>query len=453
MAPKLAVPNAPPSAAALIAPPDRGARVPSRATLSVLVSDPQEQRMKVSFYGRPTGLPVPDGEDFTIVALPDTQYYSESFPEIFVDQTRWIVENRAAMNIVYVAHLGDIVEVWNEANRYQFKNADAALSLLEGETPVPYGLAAGNHDGAPSETRLFNEFFGVDRFESRPWYGGHYQENNDNHYDLFTAGGMDFIAIYFEFTTQSHGDVLRWADKILNRYHDRRAIVVSHYLINYGDPARWSETGRAIYDALKDNPNLFLMLCGHIHREGYRFETFNGNGVHVVLSDYQFRSNGGDGWLRLYRFSPVQNTISVFTYSPWRDEYERDADSEFVLSYDMSKPTFERVARVRRVESDTEVTVEWPDRSPCGRYEWYATATDGTTPTTGPVWRFTVDGAGGPSPCDTNCDGVVDAQDISPFIDLLEGRGTQCSLCAGDTNGDGLIDAFDIGPFLECLFP
>ena len=175
--------------------------------------------------------------------------------------------------------------------------------------------------------------------------------------------------------------------------------------------------------------------------------------MHVVLSDYQFRSNGGDGWLRLYRFSPAQNTISVFTYSPWRDEYERDADSEFVLSYDMSKPAFERVARVRRVESDTEVTVEWPDRSPCGRYEWYATATDGTTPTTGPVWRFTVDGAGGPSPCDTNCDGVVDAQDISPFIDLLEGRGTQCSLCAGDTNGDGLIDAFDIGPFLECLFP
>ena len=91
LAPKLAVPNRPPNAAALIAPPDRGARVPGNAALSVQVSDPEEERMNVSFYGRATGLPLQNREDFTIVALPDTQFYSESFPEIFIDQTRWIV--------------------------------------------------------------------------------------------------------------------------------------------------------------------------------------------------------------------------------------------------------------------------------------------------------------------------------------------------------------------------
>ena len=55
--------------------------------------------------------------------------------------------------------------------------------------------------------------------------------------------------------------------------------------------------------------------------------------------------------------------------------------------------------------------------------------------------------------CDVNCDGVIDAFDIEPFIDLLFGTGTRCSPCAGDANGCGDVNAFDIEPFLACLFP
>ncbi len=56
-------------------------------------------------------------------------------------------------------------------------------------------------------------------------------------------------------------------------------------------------------------------------------------------------------------------------------------------------------------------------------------------------------------PCDTNCDGVVDAFDIEPFIALLVGGGQPCEPCSGDVNGDGTIDAFDIEPFIACLLP
>ena len=56
-------------------------------------------------------------------------------------------------------------------------------------------------------------------------------------------------------------------------------------------------------------------------------------------------------------------------------------------------------------------------------------------------------------PCDMNCDGVIDAFDIEPFLDLLFGGGEPCAPCTGDVNGDGNINAFDIEPFLECLFP
>ena len=56
-------------------------------------------------------------------------------------------------------------------------------------------------------------------------------------------------------------------------------------------------------------------------------------------------------------------------------------------------------------------------------------------------------------PCDANCDGLVDAFDIEPFLDLLFGGAVPCEACAGDANGDGEMNAFDIEPFLDCLFP
>ncbi len=45
---------------------------------------------------------------FTIVALPDTQNYSQSYPQIFTSQTQWILSNQASQNIAFVAHEGDI---------------------------------------------------------------------------------------------------------------------------------------------------------------------------------------------------------------------------------------------------------------------------------------------------------------------------------------------------------
>jgi hypothetical protein len=53
-------------------------------------------------------------------------------------------------------------------------------------------------------------------------------------------------------------------------------------------------------------------------------------------------------------------------------------------------------------------------------------------------------------PCDANCDGVVDALDIEPFINILT-NGGGCSPCAADADGNGVVDAFDIEPFINCL--
>ena len=58
---------------------------------------------------------------FTIAVLPDTQMYTEEEGErnrtLFESQTRWIVDNYRKENIVYVVHVGDIVNRGDDRQR------------------------------------------------------------------------------------------------------------------------------------------------------------------------------------------------------------------------------------------------------------------------------------------------------------------------------------------------
>src|SRR5258708_29523351 len=89
----------------------------------------------------PTPSPTP-ADEFTIVALPDTQFYSSLNPQIFAAQTQWIADHVQDHNIQLVVGLGDIVDAGGDLTQWQ--NADAAVRLLSGK--VPYMMAIGNHD-------------------------------------------------------------------------------------------------------------------------------------------------------------------------------------------------------------------------------------------------------------------------------------------------------------------
>jgi calcineurin-like phosphoesterase family protein len=81
--------------------------------------------------------------DFSIVLLPDTQYYSASHPNILNSQMLWIVNNAAARNVQMVLGLGDIVN--NGGSSTEWTTADAAYKQLDA-THIPYFAAIGNHD-------------------------------------------------------------------------------------------------------------------------------------------------------------------------------------------------------------------------------------------------------------------------------------------------------------------
>lgn len=299
---------------------------------------------------------VPKSGDFTVAVIPDTQYYISSknggTPKMFESQIDWIKNNQEKENIVYVVHLGDIVEHGDDSS-YAFGEWHSAKSImykLENPVSIPYGIAVGNHDQYPSQhpvtgtTNYYNKYFGIEHFQGRSYYGGHYESNNDSHFDLFSAGGLDFIVVYIEYDAFNEDQVgmNTWAYNLLLQYSTRKAIIVSHYLIgnnsiansNNGNPGTYRSQGQAIYDRLKFCPNVFMMLCGHVgdNGEGYRTDTFQGNTIHTFLSDYQSRENGGNGLMRLYKISVMKNEIEIKTYSTLTNEFEEDGDSRFKVS-------------------------------------------------------------------------------------------------------------------------
>ncbi len=286
----------------------------------------------------PAELSRADEDEFTLVALPDTQHYADKHPEILLEQVRFVLKNRDTLQISAVVELGDLVQHSSSAEQWQ--RAAAAFALLERANPVqpdgmPFGIAVGNHDqeprANPQGTEFYNRWFGRQRFLGREYYGGHHAADNDNSFLTFRRGRYQYLLLLLEYDENMDGDVLDWAGEVLRAHPHHFGIVVSHYLID--SRAQWGDQGLRIYERLRTEPNLSLMLSGHIVTEARRSDRRAGGFVHTLLSDYQSRARGGEGWLRLIRFFPNRREIGVFTYSPLLSRWEVDANSRFDLRY------------------------------------------------------------------------------------------------------------------------
>src|SRR5690606_35847122 len=78
---------------------------------------------------------------------------------IFTQMTQWLVDNKAARNVQFVLHEGDIT---NNNNDVQWARAQASMDVLNGH--IPYAIVPGNHDygsngSANVRTTLLNDYF------------------------------------------------------------------------------------------------------------------------------------------------------------------------------------------------------------------------------------------------------------------------------------------------------
>jgi hypothetical protein len=296
----------------------------------------------------------PDRKPFTIIALPDTQFYSQSYPNLFDQQTQWVARNKTNLNIVFVTQLGDIVNLVDE--EYQWQAASKAMEYLDGV--VPYGLAPGNHDvQAGGDGSMYEKYFPMSRLSKQPTWGSSYNhdrpqaptKSDKNSYQLFGAGGTKFIAFNLEYCPTD--PILAWTNDILKAHKNRTAIISTHYFITAEGkrsapgscPPYNSEgdnSGEDMWDFLitkHKNYNIAFFLNGHDiwTTEGARRRTdvVEGHTIHQLMSDYQIYQNGGEGYLRIMSFMPDKKLIKIFTYSPALDKYQTDPENEFTLDW------------------------------------------------------------------------------------------------------------------------
>lgn len=299
--------------------------------------------------GKPTA-PTVQQKPFTMVLLPDTQLYSQKHPQTFFAQTNWIKENREQENIVFVIHLGDLVQNFSHRPN-EWKVADEAMAVLDGV--VPYGVAIGNHDYDSKEAlqkgianKYLQHFDPEKRFKNQPEYGGA-SPNRLNSYHLLSAGGVDFLILCLEMSPPDNA--LDWARGVLAQHPDRQVILALHsHLYGVDGVIRDNRTkfradtntGEMVWEKfIRSQPRIFLVVCGHVGQtEELHQIAHNDAGAPVLemLVDYQRRVKGGNGWLRLIRFDPARREMQMRTYSPTLDQYETDANSEFVVPWTLN---------------------------------------------------------------------------------------------------------------------
>lgn len=299
------------------------------------------------------------GTDFRIAVIPDIQFYTAQAHggtvAMFRSQISWIKSHAADSNIVYVAGLGDNVDDTNEGSPLtpnltdQWTNVTANGGFYALETPspgIPYGVAVGNHDEADhnydrsdlnhyhnhpgfhptrNTTAEYNTYFGPSHFAGRSYYGGHSHiagkgVTNDCHFDKFTVDGVNYIVIYMAFDNTNEdttGEMLKYADTVLNNHTGSKAIIVSHSIINnVSPPYAFGPQGQKIYDAMKTHANVFLMLGGHLTGEAKRVDSFGGNTITTYLTDYQGKPNGGGGKMRTMLLNTVSGVKGIRSFIP-----------------------------------------------------------------------------------------------------------------------------------------
>lgn len=352
-----------------------------RASSAPAVQEPTEEcglPRELRARGWPTMLPnlqpgapaPPPPGGFSILVLPDTQYYVACRSEHLARQVDYALRQRQAQNIVLVLTVGDLTD-HNDAAEWKFFR-DAVQPLFD---EVPFILTTGNHDhGEAGSARRRGSglvsTFGQPPSRSRALLvesssGGDWE----NAYYRLALGKTTLGILTLEWSPRAES--VAWAGRVLDRHPGDRVLFTTHAYL-YHDDTRydWDRYGRAqewspraygtarkdptresgpgnwapegAYDGemlwrelLAPRPSVWLTLSGHVLYDGQGYLASrgkSGNLVHQMLVNFQMLTAGGSGFLRLLQVAPDGRTLRVFTYSPSLDRRATGAAEQFEVA-------------------------------------------------------------------------------------------------------------------------
>ena len=233
---------------------------------------------------------------FSFLWITDTQaiaYLDGMYEKLGNVCTEYIENN----NVVYFFGTGDYV------GRSYFSEHWAGFQKMYKRISVPKIMVAGNHDISAERKSekeqaidIFLEQIYGERLTSERYY-----KNGLGVYDLFSAGGSDWIVIgmHFEYGEEE----LNWMDRVLKQYPDRKAVLLLHDYAN-GDRTLMPQGSRLYKKVVVPNENVRLILCGHCHgKYAWKQRPNKESDRFVVTIMYNFQDS------KRYKGAPILLTI------------------------------------------------------------------------------------------------------------------------------------------------
>ncbi|MFY1828878.1 metallophosphoesterase [Myxococcus fulvus] len=299
----------------------------------------------IRFHVAPATTPPVDTK-FTLVIVPDTQNEVVSSSTLIDHRMQWLADNKAALDIRFVGHTGDMAN-WDTPDHIQYVRAGNAFQKLDA-AGIPYAIAIGNHDTAATcpggsacpgnvnanlrNTTTFNTYFPPSRFTR---LGGVFEAGkSDNSFHTFTAGGLNWLVLSLELWART--DAVTWARNVLAQHPNHNVIVLTHSHQNSGGAIEQGNGGygnnspQYVFDnALKLHPNVRFIFSGHVGTHAYRAVTgTQGNTIHQMLTAYH---DGTSNPTRLIEIDTAANTFSSRVYLPYTNVEKQDG-SKFTVT-------------------------------------------------------------------------------------------------------------------------
>lgn len=346
--------------------------------------------------------------DFTMFWNSDTQYMSQFYEAMNKEQYQWIADSFADKKGVITFNTGDIANRTNLNYEYNWRVVNDTYKILE-ENNIPYTFSWGNHDyfydGKPNEDRYYKTYFPISRLRNNTgnWKLEDYYNGTNNMCLTNEIDGAKIMILALGY--RMNADDIEWAANLAETHGDYNVIILTHDFSS-GGSIRGRNSALLKSKVIDPNPNVKLVLCGHIDGTDL-IAPIEGRDFYSVLQDYQGESGiilyGGCEFLRQIQFDVENNLVYFNTYSPLTGEtlspygkgtykkvnglYQKNRD-EFAVSIDFGGGQDREVTtqtltlyasegeKIGEAEAKGNREAEILTSAPIGSHVWYTVMTD-----------------------------------------------------------------------------
>ena len=288
--------------------------------------------------------------------------YDENYDEtynVFYKNIRWLIDNKNALNLEFVMHMGNMTDNLNnaQASTKGVKELEYGMSFMNMLTTsgIRWSLNRGNHDGGfdATHTGLYDAGYSYANYSALA--DGTYS-SSDMHsaYYTFNADGRKYLIISLDL--EPTDAELAWANALIAANPDRRVIITTHAYIGADGKlitntlgGAQNNNGTSVWEkCASKHKNVIMVLCGHANGvDVVKSERIgdNGNKVYQVMIDesrMEYFGSRQTGVFALLNFAENGNRINVSYYSAAENGYFRTcnqfsvelnpADYDFELS-------------------------------------------------------------------------------------------------------------------------